>query len=138
MRIRVFSFFALAITISVSAGAQSTSSDSLQNQASRASDVSSSRSDNLQGDRRGVDSTRSNSARSLVESMKSANRFAPAPADPKAIPDPPRMYGSNGVALMVVGGVAMIVGSAVGGNDGHLILVGGAIIGLVGLYQYLR
>jgi hypothetical protein len=41
-------------------------------------------------------------------------------------------------ALMVVGGAAIIVGAIIGDDPGTVIMVGGAIIGLYGLYQYLQ
>jgi hypothetical protein len=42
------------------------------------------------------------------------------------------------IALMVVGGGALLAGLIIGGDAGTVIAVGGAIIGLYGLYQYLR
>lgn len=41
-------------------------------------------------------------------------------------------------ALMVVGGAALIVGAIIGDDPGTVIMVGGAIVGLYGLYQYLQ
>jgi hypothetical protein len=52
---------------------------------------------------------------------------------------PQRRGGSApGVALMIVGGAAILVGIVVGGDAGHAISIGGAVVGLVGLYQYLQ
>jgi hypothetical protein len=45
--------------------------------------------------------------------------------------------GSN-VAMMGVGVAGIIAGSLVGGDSGTIIAVGGAFIGLVGLYRFLR
>jgi hypothetical protein len=42
------------------------------------------------------------------------------------------------VALMVVGGAAVLVGLIIGGSAGTVIAVGGAVAGLFGLYQYLQ
>jgi hypothetical protein len=42
------------------------------------------------------------------------------------------------VALMVVGGAALLTGLIIGDSAGAAIAVGGAVIGLVGLYQYLQ
>jgi hypothetical protein len=42
------------------------------------------------------------------------------------------------VALMVVGGAAVLVGLIIGGGAGTAIAIGGAVAGLVGLYQYLQ
>ena len=43
-----------------------------------------------------------------------------------------------GMPLMIVGGAAILVGIVVGGDAGHAISIGGAVVGLVGLYQYLQ
>ena len=42
------------------------------------------------------------------------------------------------IALMVVGGAAVLVGLIIGGGAGAAIAVAGAVAGLVGLYQYLQ
>ena len=39
---------------------------------------------------------------------------------------------------MIVGGAAIVIGLLVGGDGGGLLAFGGAVAGLVGLYQYLR
>ncbi len=41
-------------------------------------------------------------------------------------------------ALMIVGGAAVLVGLLIGSGAGNAIAVGGAIVGLVGLYEYLQ
>jgi hypothetical protein len=41
-------------------------------------------------------------------------------------------------AMMIVGGAAMIVGAVVGGKSGTVVMVGGGILGLVGLWNYLQ
>ena len=41
-------------------------------------------------------------------------------------------------AMMIVGGAALIVGAVIGHTAGTLIMVGGAVVGLAGLYQYLQ
>jgi hypothetical protein len=41
-------------------------------------------------------------------------------------------------AMMVVGVAALITGAIIGGQPGTFIMVGGAVIGLVGLYDYLQ
>ncbi|MDP2957693.1 MAG: hypothetical protein Q8N53_14805 [Longimicrobiales bacterium] len=48
------------------------------------------------------------------------------------------MRQSQSVALMIVGGAGMIVGSLIDGDTGTIIMVGGGIMGLVGLFNYLR
>ncbi len=62
--------------------------------------------------------------------------ITPTPAD--LIPLPQTRGRSNSVALMAVGGAAIVVGSIIGGDGGTLIAVGGAVIGLYGLYEYLK
>lgn len=41
-------------------------------------------------------------------------------------------------AMIVVGAAALIAGAIIGGDPGTIIMVGGAVIGLYGLYQYLQ
>jgi hypothetical protein len=41
-------------------------------------------------------------------------------------------------AMMIVGVAALITGAVIGGQAGTFIMVGGAVIGLVGLYDYLQ
>jgi hypothetical protein len=54
-------------------------------------------------------------------------------------PAPARRAGyGQPVALMVVGGAALLTGLIIGGGAGTAIAVGGAVVGLVGLYQYLQ
>ena len=57
--------------------------------------------------------------------------LAPAP-----VPEPGRNSGNT--ALMIVGGVALIVGAVIGGDAGTIIMIGGAGVGLYGLWQYLK
>jgi hypothetical protein len=45
--------------------------------------------------------------------------------------------GSN-VAMMGVGVAGIVVGSLIGGDSGTIIAVSGGVIGLFGLYRYLR
>lgn len=44
----------------------------------------------------------------------------------------------NEVALMIVGGAALVAGLLIGDDAGALLAVGGAVVGLYGLYQYVR
>lgn len=41
-------------------------------------------------------------------------------------------------AMMIVGGAAILVGAIVGGDAGDVFMIGGAIVGLYGLYKYLQ
>lgn len=42
------------------------------------------------------------------------------------------------VALMVVGGAAIVIGAVIGGAGGILLAIGGAAIGLWGLYNFIQ
>lgn len=42
------------------------------------------------------------------------------------------------VALMIVGGAAVVTGLLIGDDAGALLAVGGAVVGLYGLYQFVR
>ena len=42
------------------------------------------------------------------------------------------------VAMMGVGLAAIVVGSLIGGDGGTIIAIGGGVIGLIGLFRYLR
>jgi hypothetical protein len=42
------------------------------------------------------------------------------------------------VAMMAVGGAGIVVGSLIGGDGGTMIAIGGGVIGLIGLFRYLR
>ena len=59
-------------------------------------------------------------------------------AAPEFSPAPVPAVGSRGVPMMIVGGVALIVGAAVGGDSGNIIMVGGAVIGLIGLWNFVK
>lgn len=48
------------------------------------------------------------------------------------------LHQGQGMALMVVGGAAMVGGLLIGGDGGSAIAIGGLAVGLVGLYQYVR
>jgi hypothetical protein len=41
-------------------------------------------------------------------------------------------------ALMFVGAAGFVAGALIGGDGGNLIMIGSAIVGLYGLYQYLQ
>ena len=48
-----------------------------------------------------------------------------------------RSSNRNAVALMIVGGAALVVGAVIGNDAGTLVMLGGAGIGLYGLYLFL-
>ena len=56
---------------------------------------------------------------------------APLPRDPGA------NIGPN-LALVGVGAAAVVVGLLIGGDGGHAVALGGGVLGLIGLYRYLR
>lgn len=60
----------------------------------------------------------------------SATSAAPAPQA--------RLGAGRNVALMVVGGAALIIGAVIGGTAGVLIAVTGAALGLYGLYNFVQ
>ena len=60
---------------------------------------------------------------------------AKTPAAPAA---DTRLGAGKNVALMVVGGAALIIGAVIGGTAGVLIAVTGAAIGLYGLYNFVQ
>lgn len=61
---------------------------------------------------------------------------------PATAPAPAQQRGNAGLgqneALMIVGGAAILVGAVVGGDAGDIFMIGGAIVGLYGLYKYLQ
>ncbi|MBI5600232.1 MAG: hypothetical protein HY944_01550 [Gemmatimonadetes bacterium] len=64
-------------------------------------------------------------------------RLQPAPA-PVGKPAPFRGDTRQNRALMIVGGAGMLTGMVIGGDSGTLISVGGGVVFLWGLYQYLQ
>ena len=48
------------------------------------------------------------------------------------------MGAGQNVALMVVGGAALIIGAIMGHTAGALIAVAGAVVGLYGLYHFIQ
>ncbi len=60
-------------------------------------------------------------------------RTLPAPA-----PRSPRGDTSENRALMIVGGVGLLVGAVIGGDAGTLVMLGSAGAGLWGLYKFLK
>jgi hypothetical protein len=74
-----------------------------------------------------------------LESSALSLRVTPvtAPASTSIAPLPAQGGQSANVALMIVGGAMMVVGSVIHGDTGTIIMVGGGAIGLVGLFRYL-
>jgi len=42
------------------------------------------------------------------------------------------------IAMMIVGGAALVTGLIIGGDGGTIVAIGGAAVGLVGLYNYVK
>jgi len=42
------------------------------------------------------------------------------------------------MALMIVGGAALVTGLVIGGDAGTILALGGAVVGLIGLYHFLK
>lgn len=98
----------------------------------------------------GADST----ARPTSDSASAANGAVPATSPIDATragvhrpdlprPDQPTSLASNANlgqarAMMIVGVAALFAGAIIGDTPGTIIMVGGAVIGLVGLYDYLQ
>ena len=47
-------------------------------------------------------------------------------------------HGDQATTLMIVGGAAFLVGAIINNDAGTIIMVGGAAVGLYGLYLYLQ
>ena len=58
-------------------------------------------------------------------------------AVPNALPAA-RATRNSSTTLMIVGGAAFVAGAIIGDTAGTLFMVGGAAVGLYGLYQYLQ
>ena len=64
-------------------------------------------------------------------------RWAP-PSPFDEAPPQDRVRAGPNIAMMAVGGAALVVGLVIGGDGGLVIATTGGVIGLVGLYRYLR
>ena len=65
---------------------------------------------------------------------------AHAPASANTLVTSPAVRGDVGQAkaMMIVGAAAFLAGAVIGDTPGTIIMVGGAVVGLVGLYEYLQ
>lgn len=72
-----------------------------------------------------------------VEATATAFRVQPQAADSASLAMQRQNVGRP-VALMVVGGAAILVGAVIGDAPGALFMIGGAVAFLYGLYQYLQ
>ena len=62
----------------------------------------------------------------------------PQSTTPRALYAPERANLGQARALMIVGGAAILAGAIIGDDAGGIIMVGGAVVGLIGLYEYLQ
>ncbi len=83
----------------------------------------------------GTDAKRSAGPRVAPAALTTSNVSSEAPALPPA--DDNVNMGPN-LALMGAGAAAIVVGLLIGGDGGTAIALGGGVIGLIGLYRYLR
>ena len=67
--------------------------------------------------------------------LLSVSRFGKDPGKPVPLSPAPH---DRGAKLMIIGGAAILVGAVVGGDAGWIISVGGACVGLYGLWIYLN
>lgn len=61
-----------------------------------------------------------------------------SPSGPVPFAPPRREHVGSNVALMIVGGVVLVIGAVVGGTPGTIIMIGGGVVGVIGLYRYLQ
>ena len=74
-----------------------------------------------------------------LDQTATAFRISPTPADTSAVAlQRSRGDVSKPVAIMLVGGAAIVLGSVVDNEVGELIVIGGVVAVLYGLYQYLK
>ena len=59
-------------------------------------------------------------------------------ASTSPVPAASRVGERQSVALMIVGGASVLVGAVIEGKAGTVFMIGGAVIGLYGLYKYLE
>lgn len=71
-----------------------------------------------------------------LEALPSAVRVSPSPA--RAAYARNTAYQRQNQTLMVLGGASLLVGAIIGGKAGTVFMVGGAVVGLYGLYKYLQ
>jgi hypothetical protein len=73
-----------------------------------------------------------------LESARLAATIPQSAAPRELTAAPQKMNLGQARALMIVGGAAILAGAIIGDDAGGIIMVGGAVIGLIGLYEYLQ
>jgi hypothetical protein len=66
--------------------------------------------------------------------LRAAPSAAPSALAPMFVPQPT----GRSKAMMVVGGAAILFGAVVGDDAGQIIMIGGGVVGLLGLWEYLK
>ncbi len=61
----------------------------------------------------------------------------PNPFDVAELPQD-RVHAGPNIAMMAVGGAGLVIGLVIGGDGGLVIAATGGVVGLIGLYRYLR
>ena len=84
------------------------------------------------------DSTSARAAAGPTRSLPALGVRATAMAIPPVGTPMPAVSTTRNVAMMIVGGAALIVGAVVGGDSGTIIMIGGGALGLYGLWNYLK
>jgi hypothetical protein len=72
---------------------------------------------------------------SLASARVAAHKASSPHGAPPVIQN--RSTNRNAVALMAVGGAALVIGAVIGDDAGTLVMLGGAVVGLYGLYLFL-
>jgi hypothetical protein len=77
-----------------------------------------------------------------VASVVSGVAALPFPTRTAPFPSPlipqERARGRTHIAMMALGGAALVAGLMIGGDDGRIVALAGGVIGLTGLYRYMR
>jgi hypothetical protein len=71
-------------------------------------------------------------------SATAMKRMAPVTVDSASAQQRRNQGAGQPVALMAVGGAAIIIGALIGDDVGTVFMIGGAVALLVGLYKYLQ
>lgn len=67
-----------------------------------------------------------------------AHHLSSPSATTTTVATPQRAGLGQPAAMMVVGLAGLVAGAIIGGDPGTIIMVGGAVVGLIGLWQYLQ
>lgn len=72
--------------------------------------------------------------------VASTDVFRWTPPNPFDVAEPlqDRVHMGQNIAMMVVGGAGLVIGLVIGGDGGLIIATTGGVVGLIGLYRYLR